>query len=501
MDGSRLARGTLVVAAIVWSLVLAAPAAACTRTWASPQSGAWSDGAAWSPAGVPTASDDVCLPGTRAYTVTLSAPATVASLSVGGEGSGSPALEITAARVPGDGSSQNASLTATNGGTIAENGTVELTAVFVDLAGPGIGTGGSAILAGGTIRNDGAFVTTIVATTPPHTTTGAPSTLGAYLRASLVNGPTGTVRLVDGLFFMDAGTTLENHGMVQADTTWVVTTNPALSATHTRIVNAGAVTEGYVALRDADWTQAGGSVVGDSPISIEGGALDYESGTGSFTITGSSAATLAGTIPRGQTVTIGDAPVQLLGPSVVNRGTLQIALPPLWFDEPRWARQSTITGAPLDNLGALTVQYAAVADLRTDLTNERRGRVRLAGSLLIQDVGTSTTNRGTFSLGQHATYSLRGRSRFRNDPGAVLVLALDPPASAHVLLGAGATLAAGGGLTTTRSFGYSPDPGTRDRLVVGSGGIRTGRFTRLSGGGVLAYGAHGSIALRHPRHP
>ena len=52
--------GRSLVAAVVIALACASPAAAATKTWVG-GSAAWSDGASWSPAGVPAATDDVVI--------------------------------------------------------------------------------------------------------------------------------------------------------------------------------------------------------------------------------------------------------------------------------------------------------------------------------------------------------------------------------------------------------------------------------------------------------
>ena len=57
----------------------------CTKSWAKAVSGNWSNASDWSPAGVPTSNDNVCIAvGTANYTVTVDTSSSVASLSVGG---------------------------------------------------------------------------------------------------------------------------------------------------------------------------------------------------------------------------------------------------------------------------------------------------------------------------------------------------------------------------------------------------------------------------------
>jgi hypothetical protein len=97
----------------------AASLSSCTKTWTSPVSGAWSDGAMWSPGGAPTASDDVCISPDGSYSVTVQGSTAATSLSVGGT-SGSEEL-----RVEGD-CAGSAQLTVYGLVAVKESGTITL---------------------------------------------------------------------------------------------------------------------------------------------------------------------------------------------------------------------------------------------------------------------------------------------------------------------------------------------------------------------------------------
>ena len=56
----------------------------CTRSWASATDGDWSDAAMWSPVGVPTAADRVCIEVAGTYSVTLDQDGSVSQLRLGG---------------------------------------------------------------------------------------------------------------------------------------------------------------------------------------------------------------------------------------------------------------------------------------------------------------------------------------------------------------------------------------------------------------------------------
>src|SRR5262245_50869136 len=66
-------------------LIAPVHARAATKTWAEPVNGQWSDGAKWSPAGVPASGDDVVITisGPTNYTVSLDINPTLASLDLG----------------------------------------------------------------------------------------------------------------------------------------------------------------------------------------------------------------------------------------------------------------------------------------------------------------------------------------------------------------------------------------------------------------------------------
>src|SRR3954468_1571240 len=67
--------------------------AACAKSWATAVDGNWSDGAKWSPAGVPTSSDNVCITVDGTYTIASELTASAASLTLGGS-TGTQSLNV-----------------------------------------------------------------------------------------------------------------------------------------------------------------------------------------------------------------------------------------------------------------------------------------------------------------------------------------------------------------------------------------------------------------------
>jgi hypothetical protein len=59
------------------------PVPTCTKSWASAIGGLWSDASRWTPVGVPSITDHVCIDAAGTYDVFHSLPITVQSLRIG----------------------------------------------------------------------------------------------------------------------------------------------------------------------------------------------------------------------------------------------------------------------------------------------------------------------------------------------------------------------------------------------------------------------------------
>src|SRR5688572_2372539 len=85
-------------------LLFAATAQGATLTWTNTAGGAWNDAANWSPNQIPAGPDQISITNAGTYTVTLSANATVTSVTIGG-GAGTQILQQTGGTLnPGNGS-------------------------------------------------------------------------------------------------------------------------------------------------------------------------------------------------------------------------------------------------------------------------------------------------------------------------------------------------------------------------------------------------------------
>ena len=64
---------------------------ACSKTWTTPEDGLWSDATKWTPAGVPTSSDDACITTDGSYTVTVAGAGDANHVTLGASGNDRPA--------------------------------------------------------------------------------------------------------------------------------------------------------------------------------------------------------------------------------------------------------------------------------------------------------------------------------------------------------------------------------------------------------------------------
>jgi hypothetical protein len=511
-----VARASVLALALSAFGAATASAQVCSKTWSS-SDGSWASAADWIPAGVPGPNDDVCLTGPGAYTVTVPAIAGGAqarSLTVGDAAGGAKVLEIDGQSVPNGGVTQrDTPLTVANGGTIAANGRIVLNATDGGTTRtPGEIAGGSATLAGGTFTNEG----TILAQS------SSPRMQKDYLRAPIVNAAGGTVEVTSGLLWYDSGATFQNNGAVRAVGTGnlVFTTDPALSATPTRMVNAGSVlTNGRVQMELAGWTQAGGSVTGGTGegVHISNGALDYQSGTGDFILSqqlgGSATGYLSGTIPAGQTVRIeggSSGPAEsppwtevLTGAAVVNRGTLWLVAA---NDTPdRAGGAAIVSGAQLLNYGTINAAVERYADgydhadyLRMDVTNEPGGVISI-GAPVAQDSGTSFINHRTVTL--YADYVLSRRSgapapsTFTNAPDGTIAFSVSSARPPTFEIQRGATFVAGGTVLPALAKRVATAQGLEFALFPIVGGTFAGRFASVGGGFSADYRHAGYVGV------
>ncbi len=370
-----VAVGTLGSAGAV-AVVSATPSAAalsCTDSWQGPTSGTTDWGASpsyWS-SGFPTSSSVVCISAPGTYTVTLTGSVTVGALQVGGATSGTQTLLAEA-------TSSSVTLSLDSSSVVAAGGVLDMAP----------GTNGYVWLGGGPVTvNSGGTLST----------SGTTNT--AYLRASLTNSIGGTVSLGAATTLQDYDTATVNDGNLTVPSGGNYQVNTGSDS----FTNAGTLAvSGTMDESAGTFTQTSGSISG-GPVTITGGSVVDTAGTGAIDVRAS--ASLSGTIPTGQTVTV-DAATQsvtlsLTGISVTDDGSLVLTTSANGY---AWLGGSPVTvasGASLSTGGTSNIAY-----LRTSITNQAGGTVTLGAPTSQQDYDTATVNDGSLTVSAGATYGV-----------------------------------------------------------------------------------------------
>ena len=220
--------------------VIVVPTFTCDKSWDQPVSGNWSDATKWSPAGVPDATQDVCMTTDGTYTVKLNGRThSVKSVTLGALGN------IGVQTLLFESSGDYAYLTVANGfvnhGAIlmdspTSNWSMDLTVTTSTLVNLGTITtaeiGGAGISIAANIDNHGTFE---VGTLDAMTLSGADRVLNNYGAVTLGNVVTASAggqifNQIDGTFDINSdlnitnGTFNLNGGMLDAGSTLRITT-------------------------------------------------------------------------------------------------------------------------------------------------------------------------------------------------------------------------------------------------------------------------------------
>ena len=315
------------------SFAISAPTVpSCTKTWATAVSGNWSDPSKWSPTGVPSSSDNVCITADAAsYTVTVDTSANVGSLQVGGA-AGTQTLDIPA----------GTSLALSRNSATSPHGTISM-------------DGGSQpsylYLQGNTLTNDGTF------TVPAETVTAYP----AYL---------------DG-----AGGGVVNNGTVHVDGSL---NTSSYGATFTN-EPAGTVADGG-SFAAGTYVQAGGSNTG-APLSPSTLVL---SGGGSASFAAESMTVQGGPLLAGQSIDVPAGGSMSLGSALTNDGTISMegGSQPSYL----YLQGNTLTNAGTFTVPAETVTAYPAYLVGPGGGVVNNGTVQIDGSLNTSSYGATFTN-------------------------------------------------------------------------------------------------------------
>jgi hypothetical protein len=313
-------------------------AAACDVSWASAVSGNWTDATKWSTGIVPTSTQNVCITVSGTYTVKLTGPVTVASLTLGG-GSNGQTLAVSTSHALGATLSLN--------GSSSNSGTLELT--DSDPATSGAAVAEVLIGDGATLTNSGTILSD-----PGPAGQGTRVIDGHNSASTLVNAAGGTITVNQdlqindgqaGVFTTNGNITIPTGQKLLVDPSGGSSGgNPIVWSTTLDIAGGTIADNGRFDLGISEaGNYAGGAALdvtggaitgsGGGLLAVDGGPASFaNSGSGSYTFAGSSSANstlLSGTIAINQTVALsanvahGDA-LMTIASNVTNNGTLEL---------------------------------------------------------------------------------------------------------------------------------------------------------------------------------
>ncbi len=272
-----------------------------------------------------------------------------------------------------------------------------------------------------------------------------------YEEVPLTNNGGATVEVKAANLIQYEGTTTTNDGLLQVDSgaEYEGDDGTALFINDGDVVNNGTVS----LIAGTSWTQNGAE--SGNPVSISaGGTLTDQTGGGAFDVIDS--ATLVGTIPPGQKVTVDAIPGHnaslTISGTVTNHGTLALSSPATGGQA---ALLPATSAAAIDNYGSLTNNTVGTVTgyLETTLVNEPSGTVEVQAGTFNQFEGTTTTNDGLLQVDAQAT--------FEEDDGTAVLIN-----NGSVTNNGAITLI--GGSSWTQSAGSNPQTGAPVELFGGT---------------------------------
>jgi hypothetical protein len=491
------------IAVLLGVAAYAAGASACTITYAGSSGGQWGQASNWSPARVPTVTDDVCINGSTEvvfapYETTVQVYSdTVNSITIGSQAT----LEI-----EGESSSyggdyyQESDLAANNSVTVDSGGTLLLDSTAINVAGGGVPagatSGGQAKLYVGNDPTSGQPTPTLTNHGTIDAETDPGTSFGEFIQGSIQNA--GSLTSASGTLTLQDSNSLasSNSGTMTIDTgaATMFTGGPGFTNSG-QITAAGSLT--LTSLNPQTWMQSGGSVSGNTVSLYNGDTLVYSSGTGSFAFgSGNEENSLSGTIPAGQTVTLdagstgnGNNGLALDG-TVTNNGTLALDAGTSAVGNPEV--DSGPSGGKLVNNATVDLldSSATQSDLfRADLTNSAAGVIDLQSGTTNFDGGNALLNQGTLLIAPAAAFVQRAGTVSNSGK-------LSPQIASRTDFGTydlyGGTFNAGGALSPVLVGGYVPKAGQEfDVLNIGNTDTYTGKFS-TGGNGFTPDATHAS---------
>ncbi|HXQ00418.1 MAG TPA: hypothetical protein VN845_10200 [Solirubrobacteraceae bacterium] len=503
----------LCISTIVCLVASVTSAQACTKTWGS-SSGSWGEANDWTPHGVPTNTDDVCITASGTYTVTLPPEGgQAASLTLGGS-SGTQTIDVAGASYIYQGETQHVTSLSVGTATIASTGRIVLDATSGGTRSGSEEFGAGGYLTAGTVTNSGQIETQV-----------QDSQWDDYFKVgNLTNESGGSVQIASGtLNSQQEGEgaypwSETNNGTVTVagGASWLMKTSFAGKASFTN--DGSIVNDGSIAMDgssgEAIWTQSGGSISGNEAVLQNGATLADSAGLGAFLLN-AAGAKITGTIPTGQTVTVRGEPfnyggelynstaLSLDNAQLVNDGTLVLEAD---------GSTNTSGGSAYVNSGSLLNNGTILAEvndpswadyLEVGLTNAPGGKLELSGGTLNQTTGTPTINEGLTTLGPGSLYLLQEGSSFVNDgtlsPEIASASSIGSFQMSSPCCNGSGTFTGGGAVLPALVGGYVPSANQEFQVFLLTGGKFTGTFASVGNGFGADY-SHESYETPSPNY-
>jgi hypothetical protein len=365
----------------------AAATPSCNDNWSNASGGSWSTPGNWTD-GVPSGTTKACIKLAGTYTVDLSGAGSADTLLVGGAKSGTQTMRI-------DGSSTNSTLSLGGASEIGSGGVLSETPT----------SSGYALVAGS------GSPSLEIASGGKWTTTGTGSEAYIQVPLSIDSGASASIGAPDTL--QDSGTVTTNKGSFTVSSGGAISLSSSSSFTQA----SGTLTvTGSFSESSGTFTMSGGKESGN-PVTITGGTIADSAGTASFDVTGS--ATLSGTIPSGQTVKIDGSSTNVAGTlsgTVIDKGTLNLNSSSNGYSMIETGSLTVDSGGTLSTSGSGSDSY-----LRVPITIDTGGAATIGNPQTVQDDGTLTTNKGSFTVSSGGAISLSSSSSFTQASGTLTV--------------------------------------------------------------------------------
>jgi hypothetical protein len=419
--------------------------------------------------------------------------AAVESLALGAtHGNGGQTLVIDGVSSTSNSNEQvnNTGLSTTAGSVISAHGRLVLATTDNGTRPKGVPYGGYASVTGGPFLNYG----TVTATVQDRNNKAANFT---EFYGALTNEPGGTVSDQSGLLLVNS---VSNNGTltVAPGASVDLAAQPPGGLPNGAFTDSGTIDNGgTISAQGGTWSQMGGRVAGN-PVALQDGTkLVDRAGPAKFLVNAASA-TVVGTVPKGQTITVvgaaysyqGDnynsTTLGLGGTTVTNDGTIVV--------EAQGTKTTGGVAALSDgrarNNGIIlaeVVHSAWTVNWQIGLTNDPAGKVTVSGGTLNESGGGSDANLGTVTVAPGAVWLLQEGSVFTNQRGGSLVPEIAGPTSvgrfemaAPCCAGPGA-VNAGGALVPALVGGYQPPPDREFPVFELLGGKFVGTFASVEG--------------------